>query len=95
MLLENPDILLSLVGITGLISVAGTALLNRDSVKGLTVAVGEKIDRLNASVSYLQGKIDSLERIFSDGVISPDEVTEIKEGAAEIKDKIAEIVSKG
>ncbi|MGD1852742.1 MAG: hypothetical protein ACFB2W_00685 [Leptolyngbyaceae cyanobacterium] len=94
-MLNNPDILLSLVGVTGLISVAATALLNRDTVKGLTVGIGEKIDRLNSSISYVQGKLDGLERILSDGVVSPEEVEQIKDSATEIKSKIASIVNPG
>lgn len=95
MLFDNPDILLSLVGVTGLVSVAATALLNRDTVQGVIAGIGEKIDRLNSSVSYVQGKIDSLERILSDGVISPEEVEQIQDGAAEVKDKIAGIMGRG
>lgn len=94
-MLENPDILLSLVGVSGLVAVAGTALLNRQTTKDALEFLGGGISQLNASVAYVQGKIDSMERILSDGVISPDEVQEIKDGAAEIKDKIGGIINRG
>lgn len=47
----NPDILLSLVGVAGLVSVAATALLARDTVKDLIGGLGDRIDKVNASIS--------------------------------------------
>ena len=94
-MLDNPDVLLSLVGITGLIAVGSTALLNRDTTQKIISSIGEKIDRTEVAISYVKGKIDSLENILSDGVISPSEVDQIQQGAAEIKDKITSIINPG
>ncbi|NEZ68304.1 hypothetical protein D0962_37190 [Leptolyngbyaceae cyanobacterium CCMR0082] len=94
-MLDNPDVLLSLVGITGLIAVGSTALLNRGTTQKIISSIGEKIDRTEVAISYVKGKIDSLENILSDGVISPSEVDQIQQGAAEIKDKITSIINPG
>ena len=102
-MLDNPDLIASLIGFDGLLAIAVTAVLTRllsdtgraerlESAKDATL---DKVAKLEATVDYLKEKLGSGVEIVADGRTTPSEISQVKASYEDIKGKIAEIVNRG
>lgn len=102
-MLNNPDLIASLIGFDGFLALALTAAITRlladsDRAAKLESArdrVQDKVADVAKAVEYAQGRIDGLIDILSDGRVTPAEMAQVRDEATVIKDKIASIVNGG
>ena len=101
-MLENPAVLEALLGTAGLIAVATTAIFSRDSVKDrleqlnavkeqIEAKVEKRFSQLEDGLGYVQGRVNGLEEILEDGIITPSEVETIQGEIVAIKTKLGDL----
>ena len=102
-MLDNPDLIASLIGFDGLLAIALTAIATRllsdgnraEKLENAKDAVLEKVSKVEATVNYVQGRLNSLSEILADGRVTPGEVQAITDEVTSIKGNIAGIVNGG
>ncbi|ESA38449.1 hypothetical protein N836_31405 [Leptolyngbya sp. Heron Island J] len=105
-MLENPAVLEALIGTVGLVSVAATAIFSRDSVKDKlkqldTLAdqvesrIEKRFSQLESTLGYIKSRVDGLEKILEDDIISPAEVQTMRDEILSIKEKFGDVFSGG
>ncbi|MEO1390237.1 MAG: hypothetical protein AAFV85_23130 [Cyanobacteria bacterium J06634_6] len=102
-MLDNPDLIASLIGFDGLLAIALTAIATRllsdgnraARLEGAKDAVLEKVSKVEATVEYIQGRLEGLTEILADGRVTPGEVQTMTSEVTSIKDKIADILNQG
>ena len=102
-MLDNPDLIASLIGFDGLLAIALTAIATRlfsdsnraEKLEAAKDAVFEKVAKVEATVQYVQGRLATLTEILSDGSVTPSEVATMSAEVGNIRDKIAGIVNPG
>lgn len=102
-MLDNPDLIASLIGFDGLLAIALTAVATRlfsdegraTKLESAKDAVLERVASLESGINYLQGRLEMFTEIVADGSITPAEINAMTSEVASIKDKIAEIVNPG
>lgn len=102
-MLNNPDLIASLIGFDGLLAIALTAVITRllsdegraARLEAAKDSIADKVNAVAETVGYVQGTLDNFVSIVADGSVTPDEVKSITDEVAEIKSKITGIVSGG
>ena len=102
-MLDNPDLIASLIGFDGLLAIALTAIATRllsdgnraEKLENAKDAVLDKVASVEATVEYIQGRLEGLTEILADGRVTPGEVQAMTTEVTSIKDKIAGIVNGG
>ena len=102
-MLDNPDLIASLIGFDGLLAIALTAIATRllsdgnraEKLENAKDTVLEKVSKVEAPVNYVQGRLTSLSEIHADGRVTPGEDQAMTTEVGSIKDRIAEIMGKG
>ena len=102
-MLDNPDLIASLIGFDGLLAIALTAIATRllsdgnraEKLENAKDTVLEKVSKVEATVNYVQGRLNSLSEILADGRVTPGDVQAMTTEVTFIKDKIAGSVNGG
>ncbi|MEM9804047.1 MAG: hypothetical protein AAF959_02120 [Cyanobacteria bacterium P01_D01_bin.56] len=102
-MLDNPDLIASLIGVDGLLAIALTAIATRlfsdgtraERLENAKDKILGKVADLEAAVQYAQGRLEGLTEILADGRVTPAEVSTMKSEVTSIKDRIGEIVNGG
>lgn len=102
-MLNNPDLITGLIGFDGFLAIALTAVVTRlfaDEARAAKLeaakdAVFQKVATLESGFKYLQGRLEMLAEIVSDGSITPAEVETVTSEVESIKNKIVEIMNRG
>ena len=101
----NSEVIEGLLGVSGMLAVALTAILRRDPVKEVLGKFGElrenyetriteRVTQIEATVDYVKTRLNGLEEILCDGVVTPSEVTQMKDEVIELKNKLGNIVNR-
>lgn len=102
-MLDNPDLIASLIGFDGLLAIALTAVATRlfsdgtrsERLENAKDRIVERIANVESALDYAQGRLEGLAEILSDNRVTPAEVSTMKTEVTSIKEKIAEIVNPG
>ena len=102
-MLDNPDLIASLIGFDGLLAIALTAIATRlfsdssraEKLEAAKDAVFEKVSAVESTVEYIQGRLEGLAVILEDGRVTPSEVATVTSEVAAIRDRISEIMNPG
>ncbi|MFG6094366.1 hypothetical protein SPB21_03910 [Leptothoe sp. ISB3NOV94-8A] len=102
-MLDNPDLIASLIGFDGLLAIALTAIATRllsdgnraEKLENATGVVFDKVASVEATVEYIQGRLEGLAVILEDGRVTPNEVATMKSEVTSIRDKISGIMNPG
>ena len=102
-MLDNPDLIASLIGFDGLLAISLTAIATRlfsdsnraEKLEAAKDAVFGKVAKIEATVDYIQVRLEGLAAILEDGRVTPSEVVTMKSEVQSIRDEIAGIVNAG
>lgn len=102
-MLNNPDLIASLIGFDGLLAIALTAIVTRLFSDGSRAekselakdSVLEKVAAVEATVEYVGGRLEGFIEIFADGRVTPAEVATMTSEVTSIKGRLGEIVNDG